>query len=98
MGPDYIGALTLMLMENTPLYEDAERGVFQLPNVRGILLELREMLEHIDLERGLFMCNHASNHLPLKVRLPGGKARALDQIDEALPGRTPLRPEGHRGL
>jgi radical SAM superfamily enzyme YgiQ (UPF0313 family) len=31
MDPNYIGALTVMLIPGTPLYEDFERGAFQLP-------------------------------------------------------------------
>ena len=98
MQPDFVGALTLMLMENTPLYHDWRRGDFTLPDARGMLLELRELLAHTDLERALFLSNHASNYLPLKVRLPGGKAQALTDIDSALAGDLPLRPEAGRRL
>jgi radical SAM superfamily enzyme YgiQ (UPF0313 family) len=98
MDPDQVGALSLMLVPGTPLHERAERGEFELPDARGILLELRAMLAGIDLTRGLFLANHASNYLPLKVRLPSGKAEALELIDQALAGRTSLRSESVRRL
>lgn len=98
MDPDQVGALSLMLVPGTPLYERAEHGEFELPDARGILLELRAMLAGTDLTRGLFLANHASNYLPLKVRLPSGKAEALARIDQALAGRTPLRAESTRRL
>ncbi|WFS62420.1 radical SAM protein [Pseudodesulfovibrio thermohalotolerans] len=98
MDPDQVGALSLMLVPGTPLHERAERGEFELPDARGILLELRAMLAGIDLTRGLFLANHASNYLPLKVRLPSGKAEALERIDQALAGRTSLRSESVRRL
>ena len=98
MQPDFVGALTLMLMENTPLYQDWRHGDFQLPDARDMLLELREMLAHTNLDRAIFLSNHASNYLPLKVRLPGGKAQALADIDAALAGDIPLRPEAGRRL
>lgn len=98
MDPQHVGALTLMLMENTPLYEDWRRGEFELPDARGMLAELRTMLEHTHLSKGLFLANHASNYLPLKVRLPSGKAAALARIDAALAGGEPLKSEALRRL
>jgi hypothetical protein len=56
------------------------------------------MIAHTNLSRGLFFSNHASNYLPIKARLPGGKQKALDQIDGALGGKVSLRPEWMRAL
>ena len=98
MDPHYVGALTVMLIPGTPLYEELRRGEFQLPDERGLLLELREMIEHTRLTRGLFFSNHASNYLPVKARLPRGKQQALDQIDSALKGEIGLREEWMRAL
>ena len=98
MDPDQIGALSLMLVPGTKLHEKWERGEFVLPDARGMLLEIREMLSGLTLTRGLFLANHASNYLPLKVRLPSGKQAALDALDQALAGETPLKPESFRRL
>ena len=98
MDPDYIGALTVMLIPGTPLYEDLRRGEFQLPDERELLMELREMINHTNLTRGLFFSNHASNYLPVRARLPRGKQEALDLIDSALNGDIDLRPEWMRAL
>ena len=98
MDPNYVGALTVMLIPGTPLHEDFESGKFELPDERGFLLELREMIAHTNLSRGLFFSNHASNYLPVKARLPKGKQQALDQIDGALRGDIGLRPEWMRAL
>jgi radical SAM superfamily enzyme YgiQ (UPF0313 family) len=98
MDPNYVGALTLMLIPGTPLYEEYEQGKFVLPDQRGFLMELREMLAHTNLSRGLFFSNHASNYLPVKARLPKGKQEALDLIDGALSGKIDLRPEWMRAL
>ncbi|MDY6878882.1 MAG: radical SAM protein [Thermodesulfobacteriota bacterium] len=98
MDPNYVGALTVMLIPGTPLYEDLKRGTFHLPTERGMLLELREMIAHTDLSRGLFFSNHASNYLPIKARLPKGKEGALKMIDKALKGEIELKPEWMRGL
>lgn len=98
MDPNYVGALTVMLIPGTPLHEDFTSGKFELPDERGFLLELREMIAHTNLSRGLFFSNHASNYLPVKARLPKGKQQALDQIDGALRGEIDLRPEWMRAL
>jgi len=98
MDPNYVGALTVMLIPGTPLYEEYRRGEFQLPNEKELLLELREMMAHTHLSRGLFYSNHASNYLPVKAKLPKGKQEALDLIDAALRGDIGLRPEWMRAL
>lgn len=98
MDPNFIGALTVMLIPGTPLYEDLLNGDFELPTEEELLMELREMILHTNLSRGLFFSNHASNYLPVKARLPNGKQQALDQIDSALKGEVPLRPEWMRAL
>ncbi len=98
MDPNYVGALTVMLIPGTPLYEEYRKGEFQLPNEKELLVELREMLAHTNLSRGLFFSNHASNYLPVKAKLPKGKQEALDLIDAALRGDVGLRPEWMRAL
>jgi radical SAM superfamily enzyme YgiQ (UPF0313 family) len=98
MDPDYVGALSVMLIPGTPLYDDYQSGRFRLLDQEELLRELREMLVHTNLSKGLFFSNHASNYLPIKARLPKGKQKALDLIDSALRGEVGLRPEWMRAL
>jgi radical SAM superfamily enzyme YgiQ (UPF0313 family) len=98
MDPDFVGALTVMLIPGTPLYRDFVDGRFELPDEQGLLRELREMIAHTDLTRGYFFSNHASNYLPVKAKLPSGKKKALDLIDAALRGEIGLKPEWMRAL
>ena len=98
MDPDFVGALTVMLIPETPLYEDFVKGTFKLPDQTGLLQELREMIACTNLTRGYFFSNHASNYLPIKVKLPSGKKKALDLIDTALRGEVRLTPEWLRAL
>ena len=98
MDPNYVGALTVMLIPGTSLHEDFKNGKFVLPEERELLMELREMIANTNLSRGLFFSNHASNYLPVRARLPKGKQKALDQIDAALKGEIELRPEWMRAL
>jgi radical SAM superfamily enzyme YgiQ (UPF0313 family) len=98
MDPDFVGALTVMLIPGTPLYRDQVNGIFTLPDEAGLLRELREMITHTNLTRGYFFSNHASNYLPVKAKLPSGKQKALDLIDAALRGEVGLKPEWMRAL
>jgi hypothetical protein len=63
-----------------------------------MLQELFTMLSHTHMSRGLFMANHASNYLPLRVRMPGDRQAALDLIEKALAGKVDLKPEYLRAL
>ena len=98
IDPEYVGALSLMLIPGTPLHKDYVAGRFPLLKPDEMLQELRTMIEHTTLTRGLFHANHASNYLPIKARLPRDKAATLKLIDDALEGQVPLKPEWLRGL
>jgi len=98
IDPEYIGALSLMLIPGTPLYQDYASGDFTLLESAEMLEELKNMIAATNLSRGLFYANHASNYLPIKARLPKDKAAAIKLIDSALEGNIALKPEYMRGL
>ena len=98
IDPEYVGALSLMLIPGTPLCQDFEGGRFELIDPGEMLQELREMIAHTDLTRGLFHANHASNYLPIKARMPKDKEATLKLIDAALAGEVKLKPEYLRAL
>ncbi|MGD8368099.1 MAG: radical SAM protein [Desulfobacterales bacterium] len=98
LDPDYVGALSLMLIPGTPLYEDWRQGRFVLIEPDEMLAELRTMIAHTDLSQGLFHANHASNYLPVKARMPKDKKTTLALIDDALAGKVSLKPEWMRAL
>ncbi len=98
MKPNQIAALTLILLENTPLYNDACTGIFQLPDQKTLLEELKIIVESIDLERVQLQANHASNYLSVSGRLGKDKKRILQTIDAAIAGRHHLKAEHHRAL
>jgi radical SAM superfamily enzyme YgiQ (UPF0313 family) len=99
ISPDYLGALTLMIVPGTPLAEWVASGTFVPLSQQEILGELRSMIEHIHVDRPLvFRTNHASNYLPLKGTLPEDKDALLSTIRKAERRQVPLRPEYMRGL
>ncbi len=98
MDPDYVGALSLMLIPETPIHQDYVSGKFRLIEPQEMLAELRTMIASTNLTRGLFHANHASNYLPIRARFPKDKETTLKLIDEALEGKVPLKPEYLRAL
>jgi radical SAM superfamily enzyme YgiQ (UPF0313 family) len=98
--PQHIGALTLMIVEGSPLHKELASGAFTLPEPFALISELRMMLEESQLEKCVFYSNHASNYLPLRVRLPQGKEKALQEIDAVLKNKDlrMLTPEFYRAL
>jgi radical SAM superfamily enzyme YgiQ (UPF0313 family) len=98
IDPDYIGALSLMPIPGTPLFEDLQATKFSLIEPDEMLVELRTMIAGTHLSRGLFHANHASNYLPIRARLPKDKDATLKLIDQALAGDIALKPEYLRAL
>ena len=98
IDPDYVGALSLMLIPGTELHADYQAGRFELPSPEEMLAELGQMIASTHLTDGLFHANHASNYLPIRARLPRDKERTLDQIAQALSGKIKLKPEFMRAL
>ncbi|MCP4694912.1 MAG: radical SAM protein [Desulfobacterales bacterium] len=98
IDPEYVGALSLMLIPGTPLHEEYEAGRFTLIEPDEMLAELRSMIDATHLTRGLFHANHASNYLPIKARMPRDKEETLALIDKALDGKVNLKPEFLRAL
>ena len=98
MDPEYLSALTLMLIPGTPIQLLKERGQFALPSVAVLLHELRMFVAEANPSDAIFRSNHASNYLPIGGRLPRDREAILKQVDAALSGEVPCRAEWHRGL
>lgn len=100
MDPDFVGALTLMLVPGTPLYDDYTHGRFVLPDTFGFLRELVLILRNASFTNCFFTSNHASNYLPVRARLPLDKEKTVRMIEQVLEQGNPrtLRPEFLRAL
>ena len=98
MDPDYVGALTVIVVPGTELYDLQQRKEYILPSQKELLQELRTMIYSTSLTNGYFMSNHASNYVPLKIKMPEEKESAIEIIDKALAGDVPLREEWMRAL
>ncbi len=98
IDPDFVGALTLMLVPGTELNDQHEKGDFELINPEEMLEELGLMIASTHLSNGLFHANHASNYLPIRAKLPQEKEKTLELISQALKGNVELKPEFMRAL
>jgi radical SAM superfamily enzyme YgiQ (UPF0313 family) len=100
MDPDYVGALSLMIVPGTPIEKEIETGQLVLPTPFGLIQELETMIKNCNFTQCFFASNHASNYLPLRIRMPEEKEEALRRIREVLRRKDPalLRPEYLRAL
>jgi radical SAM superfamily enzyme YgiQ (UPF0313 family) len=100
-SPDYVGALTVMILPGTELERQHLAGAFKLPDKFGLLEELKLIIEHMDVTRKCFFAsNHASNYLPVKATLPDDKAELMKAFDKILKDKDEniLKPEFMRAL
>jgi radical SAM superfamily enzyme YgiQ (UPF0313 family) len=99
-APNYAAALMVTPVPGTEMHDEWQAGSFKLPDKWGLLQELSWMLESMEGYRGVFHANHASNYLPLKLRLPRDREQAIELIGHVLEKRDEsyLRPEWMRAL
>ena len=100
MDPDFVGALTLMFVPETELYEDYLAGRFVLPDKFGFIRELYLMIDKSNFTNCYFTSNHASNYLSVKAHLPREKEKTLRMIESVINAKdvSQIRPEYLRGL
>jgi radical SAM superfamily enzyme YgiQ (UPF0313 family) len=100
MDPEFVGALSLIIVPGTPIDEDLRAGRLVLPSPFELIRELGIMIANCRLSDCFFASNHASNYLPLRIRMPAEKEKALQLIRGVLEKRDPdlLRPEYMRAL
>lgn len=96
----YLSTLQLYLeAEIRKEFETKFGEPFQMPDDLAILKEQQRLITGINPPKPvIFRSNHASNALALAGNLPKDRARLLEQINEALDGQRPLRPDYLRGL
>ena len=99
-APTYGAALTVTPVPGTEMHSAVEDGSFELPDQWGMLQELQWMFEEMDGYRGVFHANHASNYLPLKLRLPRDRETTIELLKSVVAERdeSRLMPEWARGL
>jgi radical SAM superfamily enzyme YgiQ (UPF0313 family) len=99
MDPDYIGALTLMVIKGTEIYDEVNSGKLEILEPREVFEEVRILVENLELSNCVFRANHASNYLPIGGTLPDDKQEILDKIERILQkDDVSFKPEWLRAL
>jgi radical SAM superfamily enzyme YgiQ (UPF0313 family) len=98
--PEYVGALSLQVRPGAPLFEEMERGEFELPNKFQLVKELEVLVQNTELTDGYFFSNHISNYLSIKAKFPEDKERVLAEIRTVLNSgdESLLRPDYYRDV
>jgi radical SAM superfamily enzyme YgiQ (UPF0313 family) len=84
MDPDFIGALTLMVVEGTVVYDEVNSGKLELLEPAEVFEELKNLIENINVTNAVFRANHASNYIPIGGTLPEDKEKILKKLDKIL--------------
>lgn len=95
--PEYVGFLTLMVEQGTPMFDQLQKGEIELLKPEEVLEEMKLFISNVDSEGTVFRSNHASNYIPLGGTLNKDKEKLLKQIEEA-EKRNVYKPESYRGL
>ena len=98
MQPTFASFLTMTPVEGTEIHHQIEKGSFTQASPKQSLEELHEIVSQLELKQSIFMCNHASNYLPLKGVFPRDKDKILATIQEGIDDDLLLKPEFLRGL
>lgn len=98
MDPRFVSLLTLTVVPGTPQDRLQQTGRFELPDMTGLLNEIKTFVQHANPTDAIFRTNHASNYLPLAGRLPRDRQKIVKIVEAALDGKIPMRPEWSRGL
>jgi radical SAM superfamily enzyme YgiQ (UPF0313 family) len=98
--PRFLSTLVMTPVEDTPLWDEAQRGEVDDLEPIELARELRELLAHTDLRGTIFRSNHASNYLTLKGTLPKDRDALVEVLDTVLanPDQAVFVPDWLRGL
>jgi len=99
MDPDYIGGLTLMLVEGTEIDEEVKLGKMTLLDPKETLQELLLLVKELELSNCMVRINHASNYVPIGGTFPQDKEKVVHQLEGLLASNDiNFKPEYMRGL
>jgi len=82
--PRFVSTLVMTPVEDTPLFEQAERGEVDELSPLELARELYLFLQGLELQGSIFRSNHASNYLALAGTLPKDKVRLLGALESVL--------------
>lgn len=96
--PDYLSTLVVSFPLGDERFAANFNGKFRQLQQQELFIEMRTLLDHLELNKTIFRSDHASNYLVLKGVLGKDKLQLLRQVNMALDNAIPLRKEWQRGL
>ena len=84
MDPDYLGALTLMVVDDTEVSRQVTAKELELLDPREVFEELKTLIENLEVTNCVFRANHASNYLTFGGTLPGAKPAIIKDLKRIL--------------
>lgn len=93
INPTMLSALSLIISDAAPIYDDVVNGTFKPLTARGFLQELRTIIGESHMEKPcIFRSNHPSNLVPIGGTLPKDKDAILEVLDLYIPKADDRRP------
>lgn len=85
MRPEHLSVMTYMPMVSTPMYQEILQGEFIVQSPKETFMEIRALLQQLELEGVHFTANHSSNLLPLKGTINRDTPKFIAMLDEVIP-------------
>ena len=98
INPDYLALLTLLIDEETEIYDQIQREEFELLAPKEVVIETKQLIENLEVSNCIFRSNHASNYLSLAGTLNQDKDKLLQKLNYAANDSSQYKPESLRGL
>ena len=100
MRPKYLAALTVTPVPGTVLYNQVQKGEFDLLDPFETLEEMKIIFENITIDNLKFVGVHASNYLPVNGTLQKDREAMIAAVEKVLKERDEkmIRSESMRGL
>ena len=98
INPHYVGLLTLMVEEDTEMYDKIKSSEMILLSPKEVMLETYEFISNLEVSDCLFRSNHASNYVPLGGNLNRDKEKMLKELQTYLSDEADFKDERYRAL
>ncbi|GAA0182572.1 radical SAM protein [Clostridium sediminicola] len=96
MDPDYLGLLTLTVDRGTEMEEKVRRGDIATLSPMEAMIEIRKLIQNLELTNCVLRSNHVSNYLALAGTLNKDKKMLLEQLDEVIKGDYQFKTDFYR--
>lgn len=83
-SPDFIRVRTFVPQPGTPIYPEYQAGTFELLTAHEALHEVRLLIENLECEGSMLLCDHSANFCYVNGIIPGDKEQMLKEIDKLL--------------